>query len=116
MSNYTPLFERTLDDFKKDLSKKERDNFKFSTLEDLEQCLATIQAKQQSQRRVQNLNRLRPFLEAMDQFGKVVEIFCNSSEFVPFVWVSDLATANIQTHVDCKLTFTGTRQILAAGN
>jgi hypothetical protein len=91
MSNtYTPLFERTLDAFKKDLSKKERASFQFSSLQELEKCLATLQATQQSQRRVQNLNRLRPFLEAMDQFGKVVETFCNSSDFVPFVWVSDL--------------------------
>jgi hypothetical protein len=88
-STYKQLFEQTLDEFKKDLSKKERESFKFSTLEDLKKCLASLQEKQQSQRRVQNLNRLAPFLEGMDQFGKVVEMFCNSSEFVPFVWVSD---------------------------
>ncbi|KAK4867343.1 hypothetical protein LT330_000853 [Penicillium expansum] len=85
-NTYTPLFERSLEAFKKDLNKKERDNFKFSKLEDLEQCLTQLQAKHRSQRRMQNLNRLKPFLEAMNQFGKVVEVFCNSSEIVPFLW------------------------------
>ncbi|OQD95723.1 hypothetical protein PENSOL_c019G09356 [Penicillium solitum] len=85
-NTYTPLFERSLEAFKKDLNKKDRDNFKFSTLEDLEQCLTQLQAKHRSQRRMQNLNRLKPFLEAMNQFGKVVEVFCNSSEIVPFLW------------------------------
>ncbi|KAJ5426653.1 hypothetical protein N7465_001723 [Penicillium sp. CMV-2018d] len=85
-NTYTPLFERSLEAFKKDLNKKDRDNFKFSTLEDLEQCLTQLQVKHRSQRRMQNLNRLKPFLEAMNQFGKVVEVFCNSSEIVPFLW------------------------------
>ncbi|CAI7590736.1 unnamed protein product [Penicillium crustosum] len=85
-NTYTPLFERSLEVFKKDLNKKDRDNFKFSTLEDLEKCLTQLQAKHRSQRRMQNLNRLKPFLEAMNQFGKVVEVFCNSSELVPFLW------------------------------
>lgn len=85
-STYTPLFERSLEAFKKDLNKKDRDSFKFSTLEDLEQCLTQLQVKHRSQRRMQNLNRLKPFLEAMNQFGKVVEVFCNSSQIVPFLW------------------------------
>ncbi|KAJ5373531.1 hypothetical protein N7517_005537 [Penicillium concentricum] len=85
-NTYTSLFERSLEAFKKDLNKKERDNFKISTLEDLEQCLTQLQVKHRSQRRVQNLNRLKPFLEALNQFGKVVEVFCNSSEIVPFIW------------------------------
>lgn len=88
-NTYTPLFERSLEVFKKDLNKKDRDNFKFSTLEDLEKCLTQLQAKHRSQRRMQNLNRLKPFLEAMNQFGKVVEVFCNSSELVPFLWVRE---------------------------
>ncbi|CAI7641662.1 unnamed protein product [Penicillium glandicola] len=85
-NKYTTLFERSLEAFKKDLGKKERDNFKFYELGDLEKCLTQLQAKHRSQRRMQNLNRLKPFIEAMNQFGKVVEIFCNTSEIVPFLW------------------------------
>jgi hypothetical protein len=33
-----------------------------------------------------NLSRIRSCLEAMDQFGKVIEIFLNVSDAVAFVW------------------------------
>ncbi|KAF2807330.1 putative zinc finger protein [Mytilinidion resinicola] len=79
-------FDRTLEDFKKNLKKKDQNNFKMTTFSDLKQSIAELQAKQHSQRRLQNLNRLKPFLEAIEQYGKVVEVFCNSSEFVAFVW------------------------------
>ncbi|KAF2492653.1 hypothetical protein BU16DRAFT_551492 [Lophium mytilinum] len=81
-------FDRTLEDFKKTLKKKDHNNFKMTTFNDLKKSVSEIQAKQHSQRRLQNLNRLKPFLEAIEQYGKVVEVFCNSNEFVAFVWVA----------------------------
>lgn len=33
-----------------------------------------------------NLVRLESFLEAMDQFGNVIDAFLNASLFVGFVW------------------------------
>ena len=33
-----------------------------------------------------NLSRIQSFLEAMNQFGKVVEMFLNVSEAVAFIW------------------------------
>jgi hypothetical protein len=85
---YTPLFEKTLEEFKKTLKKKDKENFKISTFADLEMSIGDLQAKQHSQRRQQALIRIKPFLEAMEQFGKIIEVFCNTSEFVAFIWVS----------------------------
>jgi hypothetical protein len=79
-------FEEALTTFKKTLSKKHQENFKNTSLEELKKDIAELQAKQQSSRRMQNLNRIKPFLEAMDQFGKVIEPFCNI-DGVAFVWV-----------------------------
>lgn len=81
-------FERVLNNFKKDLRKKDRDNFQMTSLESLKQAIGEIQKKQQTERRMQNMTRLKQFIEAMDEYGKVVEVFCNSSQFVPFIWVS----------------------------
>ena len=86
-SNAT-AFERLLDEFKKELKKKDRDNFQMTTYEGLSQAIEEIQKKQQSERRMQNLTRVKKFTEAINEYGKVVETFCNSSQFVPFIWVS----------------------------
>ena len=80
-------FQQALAQFKDGLKPRDKRNFTMTTLEDLKREIGQIQAAQNSKRRLQNLNRLRPFLEAMDQFGKVIEVFAQSSEFVAFVWV-----------------------------
>jgi hypothetical protein len=83
-------FERVLEEFKKDLKKKDKDNFQMTSLETLNQAIGEIQKQQQSERRMQNMTRLKRFIEAMAEYGKVIDTFCNGSQFVPFIWVSFL--------------------------
>jgi tetratricopeptide (TPR) repeat protein len=80
-------FDRALDIFKKDLTKRDKDNFKITTFQDLQKSIDDLQKKHQSTRRIQDLSRLGVFLEAIEQYTKVVEPFCNSNEIVAFVLV-----------------------------
>ena len=80
-------FTRTLRNFEKNLTDEQRDDFKFSTLDDLRATISTIQSKQGSERNMRNFTRMRAFLEAIEQYGKVIEVFANSSIFVAFIWV-----------------------------
>lgn len=82
-------FEGVLEEFKKGLKRRELESFKITTFKELERSIGHLQAKQHSQRQLQNLNRLKPFLEAIEQYGKVIEVFYNSNEIVAFVWVSN---------------------------
>lgn len=86
--SHKAAFESILDDFKRGLKRRDQESFKFGSLEELEKSIAILQKKHHLERQLQNLNRLKPFLEAIDQYGKVVEVFANSSIFVAFVWVS----------------------------
>lgn len=80
-------FHTALNQFKDGLDHAEKEAFKLVELNDLLREINDIQARLFRQRRGKNLARLRPFLETMDQLGKEVEDFSNSSEFVAFVWV-----------------------------
>lgn len=80
-------FNRAHARFRMDLKKKDQETFRKTTLADLKQCIGEIQDRQHSSRRLQGLNRIQPFLEAVEQFGKVVTIFANSNDVVAFVWV-----------------------------
>lgn len=82
------VFEAVLDDFKRGLKRRDVENFKIGSMEEVEKSIGSLQEKHHLERRLKNLNRLKPFLEAIDQYGKVVEVFANSSIFVAFVWVS----------------------------
>ncbi|KAK8130903.1 hypothetical protein PG984_007341 [Apiospora sp. TS-2023a] len=74
-----------------------------------------LQKDQQSRRLGQNLARVKPFVEAMSQFGKVIEVFSNVSEMVAFVWVRN-AIPNVTIYSGFSLTgLIGTNETFAPG-
>lgn len=81
------VFERTLEKFKNDLKPGDADIFRCTTLKDVLADIEQLQKRQNSQRRLQAIAQLKPTLEALNQLGKVVKVFANSSEYVAFVWV-----------------------------
>jgi hypothetical protein len=86
-SSRDPLdFEAILDNFKKDLTAKQRDDFEFMNLHDVRDTALRIQKGQENLKTMMNMARLESFLEAMTQFGEVLGIFANSNIFVAFVW------------------------------
>jgi len=80
-------FSRILKAFKDTLSQDDLDDFKLSTLDDLELVVLAIQEKQASERKMKNLTRLKCFLEAMEQYDEVVKVFLNASDILSFIWV-----------------------------
>ena len=81
-------FQRALARFKSHLSTQEQEKFGVTSLEDVQRTIAQIQSAQGSERKMRNLTRLKGFIEAMEQYGKIVEVFLNVSEIIAFVWVS----------------------------
>jgi hypothetical protein len=81
-------FEQALNDFNAELRPKHRSAFQNTTLPDLLAEIDKLQVDQHSKRRLQAIGRLKPTIEALNQLGKVVETFVNTSEVVAFVWVS----------------------------
>ncbi|KAF2492844.1 ankyrin [Lophium mytilinum] len=82
----TAQFNRVLSDFKHELSQDEVDDFKFINSDDLKKAVHRLQEQQKSEKRMQNLRRLSSFLEAMDQFDKVVSVFLNATDYLGFIW------------------------------
>jgi molecular chaperone GrpE (heat shock protein) len=86
MASAEDTFEAILANFKKRLTPKEQDDFQFVTLNDVRETALRIQREQEQVKMMMNMSRIESFLEAMDQFGKVLEVFLNASNFVAFVW------------------------------
>ena len=80
-------FQRALARFKSHLSPAERERFGITSLEDVQKTILQIQNTQGSQSQMRNLTRIKAFVEAMEQYGKVVEVFLNTSSILAFVWV-----------------------------
>jgi hypothetical protein len=80
-------FQHVLATFKAKVDPKLASEFEITTLTDLKCALASIQHKNNSERRARNMGRLSRFLDAMEQYGKVIEIFLNVTDVLAFVWV-----------------------------
>jgi hypothetical protein len=95
-------FDATLLRFKNHLTQKELIDFQFSTLEDVQRLIVLIQHEQGSRKAMMNFSRIQSFLEAMGQFGEVIEVFLNTSEFIAFVWgpVKFLLQVLLHSHSD----------------
>lgn len=84
----TAAFETALSEFQSELRPKDKPKFRNTTYSHVKNEVEGIQTRLMQQRRGKNLVRLKSFLEAIDQFGKVVEVFGNASLLVAFVWVN----------------------------
>ena len=80
-------FERALARFRSHLSPAEQEEFSITSLADVQETIAHIQEVQGSKKKMRNLTRIKAFLEAMEQYGKIVEVFLNASDILAFVWV-----------------------------
>ena len=82
------IFEEALRDFKKGLSKKELAQFQNVDFKDVEDTIKNIERDQKMKKKMQNIERIKPFLHAMRQYGQIVEVFLNISNIVAYIWVS----------------------------
>lgn len=84
-ATHPEAFLKAWDEFRKDLTQSEQDEMACGNLEDLRKCILDLQ---KNQKRVVNMARLSAFLEGMEQYGKVVEVFLNTANIIAFIWVS----------------------------
>ena len=86
-TGHNPAYRGPLWRLQDKLTPTEQADFQFSTLGDLQNALKNIQENQLKKRHLQCLIRIKPFLESMEQYGKVIEVFLNTTNILAFVWV-----------------------------
>ncbi|KAF4980975.1 hypothetical protein FZEAL_3132 [Fusarium zealandicum] len=79
-------FQRALKRFTASLDPNLRQDFSKCSLRDLHSTIRDIQLKQGKDGNLRHMQRLQSFLEVMDQFSKVIEVFLNVNELVCFIW------------------------------
>lgn len=61
--------------------------FHSTELKDVWTAAKTIEIRLGKEQKLRNLSRLRPFLEGVERYSKVVEILCNGTPYLPWIWV-----------------------------
>ncbi len=90
-SSSSAAFRAALTRFELTLNPDELAGMKISSLTDVYDAIREIQQKQVSDKKLQNLNRIKAFLEGMKQYEQLVKVFLNVSPIVAYIWVSETA-------------------------
>jgi len=73
---------------KQSISDEDAHNFASTELKDVWKAVRGIDSAQRQRQSAQNLRRIEPLLKGIEKYAKVIEVLCNGTPFMPYVWVS----------------------------
>lgn len=84
-SNSSDSFSKSLAKFQAKLLEEQKQQFLFSSIEDVELAIQQVQEQIGPKKKLRNFTRIRKFLEAMKQVEELVKVFLNVHEVVAFI-------------------------------
>jgi hypothetical protein len=84
------LIDDAFNKLNQSISEQDARNFRSTVLEDVWTAAREIEDTQRKGQVAQNLRRIEPFLEGIGKYSKMIEILCNGTPYLPFIWVSIL--------------------------
>ena len=103
-------FQTAFERLKQIVSKDDARSFNSTTMEDVWTTARDIERHLESRRSLRGFRRIQPFFAGLEQYSKVVEIICNGTPYMPYIWVSPLSG------LPCNAEFKpGTRQASPTG-
>lgn len=107
---------------KQSLSESDAYDFASTELKDVRKAVRDIDSEQRQRQSAQNLQRIEPFLRGLEKYAKVIEVLCNGTPYLPYVWVcmlvlvsNDVAKAmsgSDQAHVTGSTDYTHMHLVL----
>ena len=83
-------FQKAFNKLRDSISADDARSFEKTTLNDVWAAAREIEREQGERQSLRNLRRIEPFLKAIDKYSKVIEVLCNGTPYLPFVWVGFL--------------------------
>ena len=81
-------FNVAFDRLKELMSKDDARAMATTTMEDVWTAAKEIEQQLELRRSLRGLRRIQPFLAGIEQYSKVVEVVCNGTPYLPYLWVS----------------------------
>lgn len=82
--SFSSAFERLRDTVTKD----EARTFSSTSMRDVWSTSKDVERYLESRRKLRGLHRIRPFLEGIEKYSKAVDVLCNGTPYLPYIWVS----------------------------
>lgn len=68
-------------------SLKDAHDFQASKLEDIWIAARELERRLAERQCSRNMRRLKPFLDGIERYSKAVEVVCNGTPWLPWIWV-----------------------------
>ena len=73
--------------FKDSVSPKDAHQFRNTELKDVKDAAKDIEKRLAAKGEQRGLKRIEPLLKGLDHYSKAVEILCNGTPYLPWIWV-----------------------------
>lgn len=60
------------------------------SLDDVKLALRQVERQLAARQALRNFDRLAPFIDATEHYAKAIEVACNGTPFMPWIWVRTL--------------------------
>ena len=80
-------FREAFEKLRDSISAEDARSFEKTTLDDVWTTAREIEREQGQRQSLRNIRRIEPFLQAINKYSKVIEVLCNGTPYLPFVWV-----------------------------
>ncbi len=78
--------EAAFRDLEHTISPAESRNFVSTTLDDVRNAALDLERQLAARQSLRNMRRLEPLFQGLHHYSKVIEVLCNGTEFLPWVW------------------------------
>lgn len=100
------ILEQAFTRLKRSVSLADACTFQSSELQEVRAAAEEIERSQRERGSVRNLKRIRPWLETLDTYSKAIEVLCNGTPYLPWIWVC-------LHHCPLEIQLTWTRHLLS---
>jgi len=95
MANPQTAIADAFEKLKRSISEEDAHRFASTELQDVWLAVREIDSRQRERRSAQNLRRIEPLLRGIGKYTKVIEVLCNGTPYMPYVWVRTLPANSI---------------------
>jgi hypothetical protein len=82
-----PAFDQAFSKLKQSVSPTDAVGFQSTTLQEVWKAALDIQQRQREKSSLRNLRRIEPLLKSLERYSKVIEVLCNGTPYLPWIWV-----------------------------
>jgi hypothetical protein len=94
------IFEDALNRFEQTVNFDDKREFQLTTLQDVREAARQIERDLGDRGCLRNMRRLQPFFDGLDRYSTIIEVLCNGTPYLPYIWVSGIRRLDHLNHLN----------------